>query len=111
MGDAVTNSQTGTMPSLLAPEGGPINCCKTLSVYLPCFCRRIQASRRAANPAYLSAFGRFLPVATLSYVAWAGDQLSLRTVWSEDVKSSPGYDYRPLIFEASFDTTLLGAPR
>jgi hypothetical protein len=63
------------------------------------------------RPDFFNTIGRFLPVATLSYVAWAGEQLSLRAVWSEDVKSSPGYDYRPLIFEASFDTTLLGAPR
>lgn len=45
-------------------------------------------------------------------VMWlgTGDHLNLRVGWSDGVRSSPGYDYRPLMFEASIDTNLLGDP-
>jgi hypothetical protein len=35
---------------------------------------------------------------------------TLRVGWSDGVKSSAGYDYRPLMFEASIETNLLGDP-
>jgi hypothetical protein len=72
------------------------------------------AKQRVADRLQSIATGCFWPIFACRHPQLCGlgwRPLTLRTVWSDDVKSSPGYDYRPLMFEASFDTNLLGDPR